>query len=53
MVPRVSARRANASDADAAVVRKQIAIGDAAENWVWIDARGDLQSVLTRASAAL
>jgi len=53
LVSRVSARRADASDADAAVVRKQIALGDAAENWVRIDARGDLRSVLTRASAAL
>lgn len=50
---RVSARRADASDADVAVVRKQLAVGDTADNWVQIDARGDLRAVLTRASAAL
>lgn len=52
LVSRVSARRGDASDADETVVRKQVAVGKTAVDWVRIDAGGDMQAVLNQARAA-
>jgi len=55
LVARVTARRNDASDADAAVVRRQLdmSIGPLSSAWTVIDANGAPGDVLLRASAAL
>ncbi len=53
LVRRVAARRADASDATARVVRAQIARGAGAVSWREIDAGGDARDTLERAAAAL
>lgn len=56
LVDRVTSRRGDASDADAAVVRAQISVAGAAvqrQNWQAIDAGGTEQKTRAAASAAL
>ena len=53
LVERVSARTGDASDADAAVVRRQLRDASAPVEWVHIDASGDARTTLTRARAAI
>lgn len=53
LVARVTARRGDASDADAGVVRRQLAAGPEARDWVQIDASGEARAVLARAARAL
>ncbi len=53
LVARVTARQGDASDADAGVVRRQLAREPEARDWVQIDASGEACTVLARASRAL
>jgi aminoglycoside phosphotransferase family enzyme/predicted kinase len=53
LISRVSTRRGDASDADAAVVQQQIAKGKAAKDWKQIDANGKMPDILARARAVL
>jgi len=56
LLDRVTSRRGDASDADAAVVRAQVALADAGvqrRNWQTIDAGGNRQKTRAAASAAL
>jgi len=53
LVNRVAERRYDASDADAAVVRKQLETRKEALEWVRIDAGGARSDVLERARAAV
>jgi len=53
LLARVDARRGDASDADSAVVRRQLASGEAAREWVRIEAGGSLPEVTRRARAVL
>lgn len=49
MIERVEARQGDASDADAAVVRRQLAQSDPAPDWAQVDADGTPEATLTRA----
>jgi aminoglycoside phosphotransferase family enzyme/predicted kinase len=53
LISRVAARRGDASDADAAVVRRQLASGSAARGWPRLDAGGCAQTVLRHARDTL
>jgi hypothetical protein len=53
LVARVTARRGDASDADADVVRRQLASDADATGWTRIEAQDDPEAVLDRARAAL
>ncbi|ULB10497.1 AAA family ATPase [Cereibacter azotoformans] len=53
LVARVSARRGDASDADASVVRDQLARKPEAGGWIAVDATGPLDEVVTAAGRAL
>jgi len=53
LVSRVAHRQNDASDADAAVVRKQLETRNEARDWVRIDSGRALSDVLERAKAAL
>lgn len=49
MIKRVEARQGDASDADAAVVRRQLAQSNPAPDWAQVDASGTPEATLTRA----
>ena len=53
LLARTADRRMDASDADAAVVKSQLAQETGVIRWVRIDAAGDVEDVLTRARAGL
>jgi predicted kinase len=53
LIDRVTARRGDASDADAAVVRAQLARPIGAMSWTRIDARGERDATLATAAAVL
>lgn len=53
LVERVTAREDDASDADAAVVRRQLRDASAPSQWVHLDASGDAQTTLERACDAI
>lgn len=53
LVARVTARRGDASDADAAVVHKQLAAAGGAPEWTGIAAGGTAEATLERARTAL
>jgi len=53
LIDRVAARRGDASDADAAVVRSQLARPTGVMSWTRIDARGDRHATLAAAAARL
>lgn len=53
LLSRVTARRGDASDADAAVVRQQVARGRPPGDWVHLDATADAETTQDRIRAAL
>jgi hypothetical protein len=53
LVERVSQRHGDASDADAAVVRRQLSLGISAPEWIHIEAGGPLDTTLEAALAAI
>ena len=53
LVARVTARRGDASDADAAVVRKQLGFDVGPMDWVCVDASGPVEVTLAAARAAV